>query len=142
MMDFITVPLVVGIVFYGVYKLFELFVCKNERLKIIDKLGDKLSSGNISGKMELPSYNRSGFSFSTLKGGCLMLGIGLGLLIGFFICAVSSHSYLSGHMDWSLRQTLGIVYGACILLFGGIGLLCAFIIEMQLSKKNQKETKE
>lgn len=142
MMDFITVPLVVGIVFYGVYKLFELFVCKNERLKIIDKLGDKLSSGNISGKMELPSYNRSGFSFSTLKGGCLMLGIGLGLLIGFFICAVSSHSYLSGNLDWNLRQTLGIVYGACILLFGGIGLLCAFIIEMQLSKKNQKETKE
>lgn len=142
MMDFITVPLVVGIVFYGVYKLFELFVCKNERLKIIDKLGDKFSSGNISGKMELPSYNRSGFSFSTLKGGFLMLGIGLGLLIGFFICAVSSDSYLSGNMDWDLRQTLGIVYGACILLFGGLGLLSAFIIEMQLSKKNQKETKE
>lgn len=142
MMDFITVPLVVGIVFCGVYKLFELFVCKNERLKIIDKLGDKFSSGNISGKMELPSYNRSGFSFSTLKGGFLMLGIGLGLLIGFFICAVSSDSYLSGNMDWDLRQTLGIVYGACILLFGGLGLLSAFIIEMQLSKKNQKETKE
>lgn len=142
MMDFISVPVVVGIVFYGVYKLFELFVCKNERLKIIDKLGDKFSANDISGKMTLPSYKRSDFSFSTLKGGCLMLGIGLGLLVGFFICAMSSRSYLSGNADWGAQQIFGIVYGACVLLFGGLGLLVAFIIEMKLSKKEEKETKE
>lgn len=142
MMDFISVPVVVGIVFYGVYKLFELFVCKNERLKIIDKLGDKFSANDISGKMTLPSYKRSDFSFSTLKGGFLMLGIGLGLLIGFFICTMSSRSYLSGNADWSAQQIFGIVYGACVLLFGGLGLLVAFIIEMKLSKKDRKEIEE
>ena len=31
MMDFITIPLTFGIVTYGIYKLFELFVCKKER---------------------------------------------------------------------------------------------------------------
>lgn len=55
MMDFIAVPVVIGIVFYGVYKLFELFVCKSERLKIIDKLGDKLSASDISGKNRMTS---------------------------------------------------------------------------------------
>lgn len=139
MMNFISVPVVVGIIFYGVYKLFELFVCKNERLKIIDKLGDKLSSSDISGKMILPSYKRSDFSFSTLKGGCLMLGIGLGLLVGFFICLMTS---LLNNTDWGLEQIFGIVYGACVLLFGGAGLLVAFLIEMKLSKKEKKENKE
>lgn len=139
MMDFIAVPVVVGIVFYGVYKMFELFVCKSERLKIIDKLGDKFSSSDISGKMTLPSYKRSDFSFSTLKGGCLMLGIGLGLLVGFFISLMASQL---DDADWGLEQIFGIVYGACVLLFGGAGLLVAFLIEMKLNKKEKKENKE
>ena len=37
MMDFISVPLVVGIVCAGIYGLFELFVRKRERLAIIEK---------------------------------------------------------------------------------------------------------
>ena len=44
MMDFISVPLVVGIVCAGIYGLFELFVRKRERLEIIEKIGDKLDS--------------------------------------------------------------------------------------------------
>ena len=31
MMDFITIPLVVGTITLGIYKLFELFVCKKEQ---------------------------------------------------------------------------------------------------------------
>ena len=42
MMDFIMVPLIVGIVCAGIYGLFELFVRKKERLAIIEKIGDKL----------------------------------------------------------------------------------------------------
>ena len=44
MMDFISVPLVVGIVCAGIYGLFELFVRKRERLAIIEKIGDKLAN--------------------------------------------------------------------------------------------------
>ena len=40
MMDFITIaPLVVGTITLGIYKLFELFVCKKERIAMIEKLG-------------------------------------------------------------------------------------------------------
>lgn len=42
MMDFIMVPLIVGIVCAGIYRLFDLFVRKKERLTIIEKIGDQL----------------------------------------------------------------------------------------------------
>ena len=38
MMDFIFVPLVVGVVTLGIYKFFELLVCRRERRMIIDKM--------------------------------------------------------------------------------------------------------
>ena len=36
MMDFIMVPAVMTIITLGVYKLFELFVCKKERIMLIE----------------------------------------------------------------------------------------------------------
>ena len=54
MMDFISVPLVVGIVCAGIYGLFELFVRKRERLAIIEKIGDKLDASAFDGKLGLP----------------------------------------------------------------------------------------
>ena len=68
MMDFISVPLVVGIVCAGIYGLFELFVRKRERLAIIEKIGDKLDASAFDGKLGLPNYMRN-FSFSSLKAG-------------------------------------------------------------------------
>ena len=67
-MDFITVPLVVGIITLGIYKLFELFACRRERITLIEKLGEKMSEGNLelNGKICLPDYNRSQLSFGTL----------------------------------------------------------------------------
>ena len=37
MMDFIMVPTIMAIITLGIYKLFELFVCKKERLMLIEK---------------------------------------------------------------------------------------------------------
>ena len=38
--------------------------------------------------------------------------------------------------DWRIyRETVSMVYGACVLVFGGIGLIVAFITELKLSKK-------
>ena len=87
MMDFITIPLVVGTITLGIYKLFELFVCKKERIAMIEKLADKLNTGEINSNLSLNlNYSRSRFTFGSLKSGLLMLGIGLGLLVAFFIC--------------------------------------------------------
>ena len=82
MMDFISIPLVVGIICYGIYSLFELFVHKKERLMIIEKLSEKVDWTVLDGKLQLPSFAQKRVSFSALKIGCLMAGLGLGLLIG------------------------------------------------------------
>lgn len=137
MMDFITAPLIVGIVFLGVYKIVELFVCRSERLKIVEKLNDRITSNDIVENFTLPNHQQSRFSFGTLKAGCLMLGIGLGLLVGFFICINTFSSYLTTD-SWEYRQISGVVYGSCVLLFGGFGLLTAFFIELKTGKKKKE----
>lgn len=130
-MDFITIPLVVGFVCVGIYGLFELFVRRKERMAIIEKIGDKLDASAFEGKLKLPSYVGN-FSFSSLKAGCLLASVGLGLLVAFLI--TSFFPIYSVQDEWMRREMIGIAYGSSVLLFGGIGLIIAFIIEMKMSK--------
>ena len=132
MMDLIMVPLIVGIICAGIYGLFELFVRKKERLAIIEKIGDKLEPSAFDVKVGLPRL-ATNFSFSSLKTGCLLAGIGLGLLVGFIISVSLTDFNLDGR-----RELISTVYGASVLLFGGIGLIIAFVIELKLSKEKDK----
>lgn len=136
MMDFISAPLIVGIACASVYGLFELFVRRKERLAIIEKMGDKLDVSFFEGKLGLPNY-MSRFSFSGLKAGCLLAGIGLGLLIGFIINTSVAFNASFYEDEWYRREMAGTAYGASVLLFGGIGLIVAFIIEMKMSKEKK-----
>lgn len=129
MMDFIMVPLIVGIVCAGIYRLFELFVRKKERLSIIEKIGDQLDPSASDIKIGLPRLSAN-FSFNSLKVGCLLVGIGLGILVGFFLSLSTEAAN-----DYEMRSA---VYGASVLLFGGLGLITAFIFEMILSKDKSK----
>jgi len=135
-MDFISIPLVIGIITIGVYKLFELFVRKKERLSIIEKIGDKFDPAMIENKFSFPDTKELKNTFGTLKVACLLLGVGLGLLIGFLISY-----YYYGNVNWDdndhyyIREMIGVIYGASVLLFGGIGLLISFIIELKFQKK-------
>lgn len=131
-MQFIAIPVIVAIITYGIYKLFELFVCRRERLNIIEKLNENQLM-SATDRFMLPGYSQPRISYGSLKGGCLLLGIGLGLLLGFIISASCIPDYYGGH--WKTMETAAIIYGACVLIFGGIGLLTAFIIELKLEKK-------
>lgn len=106
MMDFITIPLVVGTITLGIYKLFELFVCRKERIAMIEKLADRVNTGEINSNLSLNlNYSRSRFTFGSLKSGLLMLGIGLGLLVAFFICINSFPGYTASRTGtWNVRQ--------------------------------------
>lgn len=132
-MNFITVPLIVGIVCAGIYGLFELFVRKKERLTIIEKIGDKLDASAFEGKLGLPGYLPR-FTFSALKVGCLLAGIGLGILVAFMITIVFAMGGLYDD-DWFRNDLSETVYGASVMLFGGIELIVAFLLEMKLSNK-------
>ena len=128
MMDFIMVPAVIGIITLGIYKLFELFVRKKERLTIIDKIGDKLTPEILSGKIDF-STNIPKLSFSALKFGCLFMGLGIGILVAFAV-----HYNFADFVE-SSYQIKSAIYGSCVLLFGGLGLIIAFIIELKISNK-------
>lgn len=132
MMDFIFIPLVIGIICYGIYSLFELFVHKKERLMIIEKLSEKVDLAVLDGKLQLPSFAQKRISFNALKIGCLMAGLGLGLLIGFIF-----HTYVQLNFGGN-REMASITYGASVLLCGGLGLILAFIIENKMGKKDDE----
>jgi len=147
-MDFITIPLVVGMITLGIYKLFELFVRKRERLTIIEKIGDKFDASMIDNKFSFPTKAFSNISYVSLKVGCLLVGVGLGLMVGFAISSISfgdynliSVSFRQGAIDYDklnqLKEIAGIVYGASVFIFGGIGLLVAFILEMKYAGKSK-----
>lgn len=128
MLDFIMVPAVLGIITFGIYKLFELFVRKKERLIIIEKIGDKLSPDILNTKIEFPASVPNSSS-AALKFGCLFIGFGIGLLVAFAI----NYNFASFmESAYYIRST---VYGSCVLLFGGLGLIAAFIVELKLGKK-------
>jgi hypothetical protein len=144
MMDFIMVPLIVGIVFLGTYKLFELFARRKERLNMIEKIGANADSSLMDNTSLFSARSYKSSTFGTLKIACLLLGVGLGLLVGFFIAyyyygvgiEVSENSF-----DFDRRfaqDMIGVIYGASTLLFGGLGLLVAFIVEMNYNKKQAK----
>jgi hypothetical protein len=149
MMDFISIPLVVGMITLGIYNLFELFVHKKERLNIIDKIGEKFDASMIENRFSFPGRAAGNNSYISLKIGCLLIGLGLGLLVGFFISTYGlgefnliSQSLKSGNLEWEklnqLKDIVGIIYGACVFLFGGLGLLAAFILEMKFQSKKQQ----
>ena len=133
-MEYITGWIIVGIISLAIYKLFELFVGKKERLTIIEKLGDKLNSDMFDGKICFPNFAIPSTSFSALKLGSLLAGMGLGLLIGYLICATTMPNYFEEHY---MNGLASVIYGACVLLFGGLGLLMAFIAELKISKKDK-----
>jgi hypothetical protein len=133
MMEFISIPIVVGIITLGIYRLFELFVRRKERILMLEK--GIVTPTSFSPQM--PEFSPSGFG--TLKLACLLLGVGFGLLVGFFInMAVSQQIVLMNSNSWQMQETNGIIYGASIMLFGGLGLLLAFFTEQkQIAKKKQ-----
>lgn len=130
------VPLIVGTVTLGIYKLFELFARRKERMTIIEKLGDKFDPTMLGMKNTLPQMNMGNSTFGTLKIACLLLGIGLGLLVGFSILQLNFPYSQINIEHYIFRETQSVVYGASVLLFGGLGLLVAFLIELKHSKKN------
>ena len=133
MMDFISIPVTVAVVFYGTYKLFELFVKRRERLLLIEKLADNPLL-NIEEKQTISLDVESRNLFGGLKIACLFVGVGLGLLVGIFIhiCWNTEIIVLKGSY---IQEIAGIIYGASVFIFGGLGMLLAFFLEMKYAKQ-------
>ncbi len=136
-MDFITVPLVFGIVTCGIYKLFELFVCKKERLIILEKMNFDNANNQYVNSIFKRHNSPSSFSFSALKVGCLLLGLGLGLVLGvlFFSFNIETVRAFGELTSYNTYYVVSLIISGAVLLMGGLGLLLAFIIEYKIGKK-------
>lgn len=136
-MDFITIPAVVAMITWGIYKIFELFARRKERFMIIEKI-DFSRSGDLQQTVNIGNIGEGGNKFFSLKFGCLLAGIGLGLLVGFFITSsmnISGLYRINANDTWQIRYLSELVIGASVLLFGGAAMLVSFLIEQKISKK-------
>jgi len=134
-MDFISVPVTFGIGAYAFYKLIELFVRKKERLLILEKISllENVNTENLNLSKLFGEEKMFKNQFLTLRIGSLLMGLGLGLLIGFIIVR-SSYGYTSD-VSYEIRETMSVIYGASTLLFGGLGLVAGFIVEIRMKKQ-------
>ena len=131
------VPMVVvGFVILGIYKLFELFVRKRERMALIEKLPallDTKEMGKVINFPEISFMKRENGSWP-LRISLLFIGIGLGCLLAFF---VQYNIFLSGlDFPWGeIKHIRFVLYFSFIAIFGGLSLFVAYLIEKQQAKK-------
>lgn len=113
-----------GIVFYFIYLILSLYARRKERMMLIEKISElkDVKLGNI----QLGGAGK----YAWLHVGCCACGIGLGLLIAFFI-------ELSVRSSGMLVRT-DACYFSCICLFGGLGLVISFIAANKLESKKDE----
>lgn len=137
-MDFIIQPLIVAIIFVTLYKICDLYVRRKERMMMIEKCESLKDASPIfqnlfgGGSSMLKNY-----ASWSLRIGALLLGIGMGLLVGYAICyySIASYAVPGQAYDYRVDNAISIVYGATTLFFGGLGLIVAFLIELKISKQ-------
>jgi len=142
MMEFISIPITFGIGAYAFYKIVELFVRKKERLLIVDKLSslEGISSEKLDFSKLFPQEKGDKGQYLALRFGSLIVGLGLGLLVGYFLGLASYSGYSvtsNNEMYYRVRDNLELIYGASTLLFGGLGLIAGFLMEYKI-RKNSK----
>ena len=144
---------IVGFVMLAVYKVFELFAKRKERIFMIEKLAhlcENEDDKEKSLKIKLPfiSSDDLDFGYWPLRISLLLVGIGAGCLVAFFIQIIYvsiyfdtfSNSHVNSYRDWvhQFRDLIALVNFASISLFGGIGLLVAYLIEQKKRKEERR----
>lgn len=132
------IPLNCAIVFGCIYKVVELFVHKRERLMLISKITE-LSNIDFKGI----NFYSSGNKFTALRIGWLLIGVGLGFFVGFFLNFITANGDLETIYKWNYIEKIGgIIYVSCVSFFGGIGLLISYFTERRAEESEDKKKDE
>ena len=120
-MEYIGPAIVIAIIFYFSCTLLDSLIRRKERIMMIDKLPQ------IDGKILPMNFDGNNLfqktsSYWPMRIGLLMSGVGLGLLMAFFV----ELGYSPDEMGHRMADSL---YGAAVVTFGGIGLIIAHLIE-------------
>ena len=131
------------IVFSFIYMVFELFARRGERKMLIEKI---VEIGKADVGRYLNEYlGNTGManifrmkSRGSIRGALLMLGIGIGVMAGFFInYLLVGDAYLTSRRHWDVcnEEVVVVVYIASVCIFGGLGMLIAYFIERKENGK-------
>ena len=135
------------IVFSFIYMVFELFARRGERKMLIEKI---VEIGKADVGRYLNEYlGNTGManifrmrSHGSIRGALLMLGIGIGVMAGFFInYLLVGDAYLTSNRHWDVcnEEVVVVVYIASVCIFGGLGMLIAYFIERKENGKLKNE---
>jgi hypothetical protein len=131
------------IVFSFIYMVFELFARRGERKMLIEKiveigkadvgryLNEYLGNTGMANIFRMKSHG-------SIRGALLMLGIGIGVMAGFFInYLLVGDAYLTSSRHWDVcnEEVVVVVYIASVCIFGGLGMLIAYFIERKENGK-------
>ncbi|MCL1933752.1 MAG: hypothetical protein FWF53_08110 [Candidatus Azobacteroides sp.] len=134
---------VVGFSMLAVYKVFELFAKRKERILLIEKLANLCENEEDkekSLKFKLPfiSSENLDFGYWPLRISLLLIGVGAGCLMAFFIQIIYFNgSPIQSYREWvhQFNDLLVLVDFASISFFGGIGLFIAYLLEQKKKAK-------
>ena len=135
------------IIFSFIYMVFELFARRGERKMLIEKI---VEIGKADVGRYLNEYlGNTGManifrmrSHGSIRGALLMLGIGLGVMAGFFInYLLVGDAYLKSRHHWDVckEEVVVVIYIASVCIFGGLGMLIAYFIERKENGKLKME---
>lgn len=131
------------IIFSFIYMVFELFARRGERKMLIEKI---VEIGKADVGRYLNEYlGNTGManifrmrSHGSIRGALLMLGIGIGVMAGFFInYLLVGDAYLTSRRHWDVcnEEVVVVIYIASVCIFGGLGMLIAYFIERKENGK-------
>lgn len=132
-MEEIMAMVIVATIAYAIYKLFELFARRKERMAMIEKISTGIDPQMFAGTMNTFTWKNQSDNAWAVRIGLLLIGVGLGVILATIVdlnidIATSQYRH---------RNAMDILYPASAALFGGIGLLIAYFIE----KKDNKSDK-
>lgn len=142
---------IVGIITYGIYSLFELFVRRKERMLITDRLTGLAKEGSVDmSKIDL-NLGKKCSSYVALRFAGLLFGLGLGIIAGYALGMWLVPSHAPEIYDWSNQTAIqlanrtvqsvskdrNVIMVASILIFGSAGMVTAFLVERRLAGKSK-----
>jgi len=131
--------LIVGVVFYAIYKVIELFVLQSERRMMIRKMSEvspEMLQNNINSVKVAQKDQSKSNQFLMLRLGGLALGIGAGWLLGMYLNSVQFD--ISNLTDWNYRTTMSDMMNSTVIastaLCAGIAMIIVYLIERKAYK--------
>ncbi|GAP72553.1 hypothetical protein SAMD00024442_35_22 [Candidatus Symbiothrix dinenymphae] len=132
---------VVGIIVLGIYKLFELFVKRQERLLLIEKL-PVIFEKREGGKINLPELivGTQNYGFGALRVALLLMGVGVGCIVALLVEYGLFDAFLTQEFsridNWRhVGEIQFVLYFSFITIFGGTGLFVAYLLEQKYKGK-------